>query len=688
MGGANMGLSESILCVAARSLTPIPAARSLAQKGWGTLRPDWVAGGRLMKRDRNAGPRRLTTTLTNVESLEPRAMLAGVGPETWSSPGPATAPQGTGGLSPSGTILTCSSPTPGLSGTASPPAAAAGSADSPSGGGLWLPITAGAGAVYGSTGTGATGGGVTNGPALSSQFPAGGSGTQCTGTTKGATPSSNALWLASTSGSDTAPSGSTGNVNTYGPALSSQYIGGSNSSGQGDGTNQSGTLSGSDLWFLYGSGLATGTSSSDNTDDSSADLLMLLSQHWGGSNADGQGHEASEPKKDADLWTYYGRGTGAGSADDSLAYDPTTSVLYTGGSGGGQASVVAMFGAGGMVFFVTGDAGSDATQPGSKQGQNGATTPPSSAGPAIGVITPLVYQFGSDEGPGFHSGVWTGDDSEVQLVQMADQQGNPPVTAAPETPSNWTRLGGVFDVIGGLGEAAVGGTGVVASGVGTVFSGGSAAPVSIPLLVGSSVLTLHGIDQAWAGIATVYWGTRQRPIAAQGLDRVTGNETASDVLNGVAGAAVTGGVGLAVKGAGLGTRALSSSDDVGRAVGTTLDDGAKAAGTAARGAGDEAVEAGVTVPAPATSSPRVNKVQPTEGAGPHTAFKRDPKTGEITGYTVFDEEGNPVLRFRADGKPHGGVEPPIIYEPKPGKGPGSPLNRARPANPDEIPGGS
>jgi hypothetical protein len=179
----------------------------------------------------------------------------------------------------------------------------------------------------------------------------------------------------------------------------------------------------------------------------------------------------------------------------------------------------------------------------------------------------------------------------TQVVQVADQQGNPPFAAAPEKPSNWTRFWGVFDVIGGLGEAAVGGTGVVASGVGTVFSGGSAAPVSIPLLFGSSVVTLHGLDQAWAGVTTVYWGTRQRPIAAQGLDTVTGNEMASDLLNGGAGIAMTGGVGLAVKGAGLGTRALSSGDDVGRAVGTTLDDGAKAAGAAARGAGDEAVGA-------------------------------------------------------------------------------------------------
>jgi hypothetical protein len=239
-----------------------------------------------------------------------------------------------------------------------------------------------------------------------------------------------------------------------------------------------------------------------------------------------------------------------------------------------------MFGGGGMVFFVTGASESDTTCLGNPQQQDGSATPPPSDGPGLGIIAPLFYQLGNDDGLGFESAVWHGDEGGVQFVQIAHHQDDSPVAAAQETPSNWTRLWGVFDVIGGLGETAVGTTGVVASGVGTVFSGGSAAPVSIPLLFGSSVLTLHGIDQAWAGIATVYWGTRQRPIAAQALDRVTGNETASDVLNGVAGATATGGVGLAVKGAGLGTRALSIGDDVGRAATTTLDDGAKVAGSA------------------------------------------------------------------------------------------------------------
>ena len=82
---------------------------------------------------------------------------------------------------------------------------------------------------------------------------------------------------------------------------------------------------------------------------------------------------------------------------------------------------------------------------------------------------------------------------------------------------------------------------------------------------------------------------------------------------------------------------------------------------------------------------RFNKVRPVVGAGPNTGFKRDPLTGRITGYTEFDAAGNAVKRFRAEGKPHGQVSPPLILEPKPNKGPGAPLKVSRPANPDEIP---
>ncbi|MEM6454054.1 MAG: RHS repeat-associated core domain-containing protein [Acidobacteriota bacterium] len=90
----------------------------------------------------------------------------------------------------------------------------------------------------------------------------------------------------------------------------------------------------------------------------------------------------------------------------------------------------------------------------------------------------------------------------------------------------------------------------------------------------------------------------------------------------------------------------------------------------------------------ATRKSRVNKVKAVEGAGPHTGFKRDPATGKITGYTEFDAEGHAMRRFRGAGKPHGKVEVPLVIEQKPGRGQKSRAKRARPARPDEIPGGS
>ena len=85
--------------------------------------------------------------------------------------------------------------------------------------------------------------------------------------------------------------------------------------------------------------------------------------------------------------------------------------------------------------------------------------------------------------------------------------------------------------------------------------------------------------------------------------------------------------------------------------------------------------------------PRVNKVGPHKDAqGPHTTFKTDQK-GKVTGYTTYDGNGNPVKRFRGEGKPHGGVEPPLVLEPKPGKGPGSPPKVPRKPKPDELPNG-
>lgn len=83
---------------------------------------------------------------------------------------------------------------------------------------------------------------------------------------------------------------------------------------------------------------------------------------------------------------------------------------------------------------------------------------------------------------------------------------------------------------------------------------------------------------------------------------------------------------------------------------------------------------------------KLNKVGPhPDAAGPHTSFITDSPGGTITGYTTFDGSGNAIKRFRNSGKPHGGVEPPLVYQKKPGeRGANAPLKRARPANSDEI----
>ena len=178
-----------------------------------------------MNRRNTKKPHHASALRMVIESLETRAMLAGVGPESWSAPGLAPAPLSTGSLFSSGVILTCSSPTPGSSGTASPPAPTSGSGTT-SGGDLWLAYSAGSGA--------------------------GGS-----------------------------KSGSTGGVSTDGPALSSQYNGGSGAGGQGNGTG--GTLSNADLWRLYWSGAGAGSSSSSSDEGSLADDPAISAQYTGGS---------------------------------------------------------------------------------------------------------------------------------------------------------------------------------------------------------------------------------------------------------------------------------------------------------------------------------------------------------------------------------------------------------------------
>jgi len=69
-------------------------------------------------------------------------------------------------------------------------------------------------------------------------------------------------------------------VSTNGPALSSQYTGGSGVGGQGNGTGN--TLSNADLWRMYWSGAGAGSSSSRSDEGSLANDPTISAQYTGG----------------------------------------------------------------------------------------------------------------------------------------------------------------------------------------------------------------------------------------------------------------------------------------------------------------------------------------------------------------------------------------------------------------------
>ena len=97
------------------------------------------------------------------------------------------------------------------------------------------------------------------------------------------------------------------------------------------------------------------------------------------------------------------------------------------------------------------------------------------------------------------------------------------------------------------------------------------------------------------------------------------------------------------------------------------------AGGVAKGAGTLSVRGG-------------NKLKPNpEAIGAHTTFRRNPQTGRVSNYVEFDKSGNPVKRFRGEGRPpKGGGRLPVIYEPKNSGGyPRVP----RDPTPDELPKG-
>lgn len=82
---------------------------------------------------------------------------------------------------------------------------------------------------------------------------------------------------------------------------------------------------------------------------------------------------------------------------------------------------------------------------------------------------------------------------------------------------------------------------------------------------------------------------------------------------------------------------------------------------------------------------RVNKASRDPNAkGAVTMLKRN-QQGKITNYTTFDKQGRARKRFRGEGGPHGGVNPPIKYRRERGKGRNAPLKRTEPARKNETP---
>jgi hypothetical protein len=159
----------------------------------------------------------------------------------------------------------------------------------------------------------------------------------------------------------------------------------------------------------------------------------------------------------------YGVGAGAssssGSANGSLVNDSSLSAKYTGGPSGGQGATAALFVPGGLVFFVTGATGADAASVGNQQGSDGSTSLTAADAQSTVTTTPLVYQPGSDDGPGVVLGVWTGDEGGVQFVPVSDMEdayddGAP--EADPQGDSGPLWLPGVNGYTGQAGPGAQG----------------------------------------------------------------------------------------------------------------------------------------------------------------------------------------------------------------------------------------
>jgi hypothetical protein len=94
---------------------------------------------------------------------------------------------------------------------------------------------------------------------------------------------------------------------------------------------------------------------------------------------------------------------------------------------------------------------------------------------------------------------------------------------------------------------------------------------------------------------------------------------------------------------------------------------------------------------PGSRRGRARNNMPMQGGPPSTTvYKRNPATGDVSNYIVYDANGNAIKRVDLEGAAHGGVPTPhvVYYEhnsPRPGVVFVKEQRMVRPARPDEIP---
>lgn len=99
---------------------------------------------------------------------------------------------------------------------------------------------------------------------------------------------------------------------------------------------------------------------------------------------------------------------------------------------------------------------------------------------------------------------------------------------------------GALQTVGGAVEAVAGAAAVVGSGIGTVFSGGTATPITVVTAAGGGALAVKGGDDVWAGLQTIWTGeihdTVLDDVVAGAAESLGASETTTTILQGAAGA--------------------------------------------------------------------------------------------------------------------------------------------------------